>query len=313
MLGRREFVGLAAGGAATLALPRWAAAQDSVLPDWKKVPTRTAPKAEILYKGPHGKPNGMALTNTPGEVWVVDQGIAGWVSLIRIADGSLIREFQADIVGASGATMDENDTVIWITSTHNSLIVKVDPKTGRTIAKYDTPGSGRKYVRPGDAKGRSSGLPLAYPQESRAVGGLDDPPLREGLTGGQLPTNTHEWMTGRTGAEGILVKDNLLLFAVANARAIYVVDKTTWEVQAIWQTPGNRNHGLTWTSAAKTSFWNNDANMGAFFRYDFATGRIVEKVQLQDDPPAVAHEIKLIGDYMYFCDDVGWMLRTRWA
>jgi hypothetical protein len=312
MLERREFMGLAAGGVAAAALPRGAAAQDAVLPDWTKVPTRTAAKAEILYKTPHGKPNGMALTRNPGEVWIVDQATGGWVSLIRLADGSLIREFQADLVGASGATMDEDDTVMWITSTHNSLIVKVDPRNGRTIAKYETPGSGRKYARRGDVPARSSRLPLAYPQLARGSGGMDDPPLREGLTRGQLPNNTREWVTGRTGAEGILVKDNLLIFAVANARAIFVVDKTSWEVQAAWPTPGNRNHGLTWANAARTGFWNNDANMGAFFRYDLATGAIVEKVQLQDDPPTVAHEIKLIGDHMYFCDDTGWMLRTRW-
>lgn len=324
MLKRRGFLGIAAAAFPAI-LPEQAAAQrsdggptqrsgsDACLPDWNKIKTRTAPKAEILYKTPHGKPNGFALTNRPGEMWVTDQAVGSWISLIRIADGSVIREFQADVTGASGAVADEDDRVLWITSTHNSLIVKVDIATGKTIAKYDTPGAGRKYTKRGDPPGRASKLPLAYPDLARPSGGLDDPPLLPSLARGQLPLNTQEWITGRTGAEGILLKDNLLIYSCTACRSVIALDKTSWEVQSVWPTPGNRPHGMSWADSAKTSFWNCDANLHAFYRYELATGMIVEKVQLLDDPHTVAHGTKLIGNDMYFCDDSGWMCRVRWT
>jgi len=41
-----------------------------------------------------------------------------------------------------------------------------------------------------------------------------------------------------------------------------------------------------------------------------ATGVIKERVQLPDDSPVI-HCAKLVGDYMYFCDDMGWMARFK--
>ncbi|MDB5740349.1 MAG: hypothetical protein JWP16_1389 [Alphaproteobacteria bacterium] len=316
MLKRRSFLSLAAASPAALSVPARAqerAGSNAALPDWRTIRTRTAPKAEILYKTPHGKPNGFALTSRPEEIWITDQAVGSWVSLVRIKDGSVIREFQTDTTGPSGAVADEDDRVLWISSTHNSLIVKVDAMTGKTLAKYDTPGAGRKYFKRGDPKGRESRLPIAYPGLARPSGGLDDPPRLPGLGGGQFPANTQEWLTGRTGAEGILLKGDTLIYSCTACRSIFAVDKNSWDVQSVWPTPGNRPHGMSWDDADKTSFWNCDANLNAFYRYDLATGVIQEKVQLPDDPFTVCHGTKRVGDYMYFCDDTGWMCRVKWA
>jgi len=40
------------------------------------------------------------------------------------------------------------------------------------------------------------------------------------------------------------------------------------------------------------------------------SGVIHERVQLPDDSPVI-HCAKMVGDYMYFCDDMGWMARFR--
>jgi hypothetical protein len=40
------------------------------------------------------------------------------------------------------------------------------------------------------------------------------------------------------------------------------------------------------------------------------TGNVFERVQLPDDSPVI-HGAKLVGDYMHFCDDMGWMARFR--
>ena len=138
---RRNFLAAAAAAPAAAALPAMAQpAHPACLPDWSKIPSRKANKIEVLYKTKHGQPNGLATTTDPGQLWVLDQGAEHWVTLINIKDGATIREFQADVVGPSGLVQDGN--TMWITSTHNSIIVHCD-LNGKTIAKYVTPGAGR--------------------------------------------------------------------------------------------------------------------------------------------------------------------------
>jgi streptogramin lyase len=291
---------------------------NSCLPDWKSLPTRMAAKTEVLYKTTHGKPNGLALTKNPGELWVIDQGTDRWVTLTNIADGSVIREFQTDVVGPSGVVVDDNN-VMWLTSTHNSLIVAVDPANGKTLGKYVSPGSGRIYEKKGDPPARSSKLPTAYPDLSRAVDARANRPQRPAATlrPGEMPMDTEDG-NGGTGAHGILSKGDLLIYACPPSRAIFSIDQKTWIVQDVWPTPGNRPHGMTWANANKTSFWNVDSNENAFYHYDATTGRILEKVTVQEDPHTVCHGAKLIlsgpgAGYMYFCDDVGWICRIKWT
>jgi hypothetical protein len=326
MIQRRKFLSLAAmavPAAAAVSLSNAALAQragsNSCLPDPNKLKTRTAAKTEVLYKTTHGKPNGLTTTTTPGELWVIDQGTERWVTLTHIADGSVIREFQTDVVGPSGVVVDD-DNVMWLTSTHNSLIVSIDPANGKTIAKYVTPGAGRIYKKAGDPPNRVSKLPVAYPDLSRAVGGGARQaraggmggPRGNGLPPGQVPLETDEG-AGGTGAHGILSKGDHLIYACPPTRAIYVIDKKTWEVQDVWPTPGNRPHGMTWADASKTSFWNVDSNTNTFYHYDATSGAIKEAVLVQDDPYTVCHGAKLVDGYMYFCDDVGWICRIKWT
>ena len=88
-------------------------------------------------------------------MWILDQGPDNWVSLVNVADGKVIREFKTDVNAASGVTVDEHG-VMWISSTHNSLMVSCSPKDGKTIAKYWTPGAGRIYQKKGDAEGATA-------------------------------------------------------------------------------------------------------------------------------------------------------------
>jgi streptogramin lyase len=325
MIQRRSFLSLTAAAmpaiaATTLTSRAFAqrAGTNSCLPDVSKLKTRKAAATEVLYKTTHGQPNGLALGSKAGELWVIDQGTDRWITLTRLADGSVIREFQSDVVGPSGIVVDDNN-VMWLTSTHNSLIVSIDPLSGKTLAKYVTPGAGRIYKKNGDPDARVSQLPKAYPDLSRAVGG-GARQARAGGTGGrenalppgQVPITTDEG-AGGTGAHGILAKGDNLIYACPPSRAIFVINQKTWEVQDVWPTPGNRPHGMTWADASKTSFWNVDSNLNTFYHYDATTGVILEAVTLREEPHTVCHGAKLIDGYMYFCDDVGWLCRVKWA
>lgn len=318
MISRRNFASLAAAAplaaaAATIAGPASAApagsshsGADAALPsDWSRVRTRNVTSFKVLNKTAHGKPNDLSPGPAAGQMWVLDQGIGGWVNLTNISDGSTIKEFKTDTVGPSGVVVDD-DNVMWITATHASMIVSINPSDGSTIAKYYTPGAQRIYQKKGDPAGRSSKLPPAYPEASREVGGArGNVGNRVNLPPGQLPITTEEG-AGGTGAHGILSKGGLLIYAAPPSRMIYVLDKKTWQVQAMWPTPGNRPHGMTWANAAKTAFWSSDSNLNAFYLYDMATGNISERIQLPDDSPVI-HGVNLVGNTMYCCDDMGWI------
>ncbi|MFO1248153.1 MAG: hypothetical protein U1E93_08040 [Alphaproteobacteria bacterium] len=306
---RRDFLTAAAVSPAA-ALPAMAqAAHPPCLPAYGAIKTRAASKIEILYKTKHGQPNGLALTDNPDQMWIVDQGAEHWITLINIKDGSTVREFQADVVGPSGLVQDGE--TMWITSTHNSLIVHCDLK-GKTIAKYITPGAGRIYEREDDPKGRSSPLKPAWPDKPRGIGpamtGNVGNNTGKGLPPGQLPLNAEEG-SGGTGAHAILVDGDYLITAVPPARAIFTINKKTWKVRSSWPVPGNRTHGMSW-GAGKKTIWSSDSNLNAFFHHDAVTGNIFERVQLPDDSPVI-HGAKLVGDYMYACDDMGWMWRFK--
>ena len=306
---RRDFLAAAAVSPAA-ALPAMAQpAHPACLPDWSKIPTRAASKIEVLYKTKHGQPNGLAIASTPGQMWVLDQGADHWIALTNIKDGSTVREFQADVVGPSGLVQD-GDTM-WITSTHNSLIVHSDLK-GKTIAKYVTPGAGRIYEREDDPKPRSSPVKPAWPDMPRGIGPAQSGNVGnntgKGLPPGQLPLDAKEG-SGGTGAHAIILDGDYLIYACPPARQIFTINKKSWKVKATWPVPGNRTHGMSWGKTHDT-IWSSDSNLNAFFRHDATTGVIHERVQLPDDSPVI-HCAKLVGDDMYACDDTGWMWRFK--
>ncbi len=309
MMKRRNFLAAAAVSPAA-AIPALAQpAHSTCVPDWSKIPTRAASKIDVLYKTKHGQPNGLAIASTPGQMWVLDQGAGHWITLTNIKDGSTVREFQADVVGPSGLVQDGE--TMWITSTHNSLIVHCD-LNGKTIAKYVTPGAGRIYEREDDPKGRSSPLKPAWPDMPRGIGpaptGNVGNNTGQGLPPGQLPLNAQEG-SGGTGAHAIILDGDYLITAVPPARAIFTINKKTWKVKSTWPVPGNRTHGMSWGKTRDT-IWSSDSNLNCFFRHDAKTGAIHERVQLPDTSPVI-HCAKMVGDDMYFCDDMGWMARFR--
>ncbi len=291
MIKRREFLSIAALAPAALA-------------GSSGVKSRQVSKWEIIYKSPHAKPNDLSMSSEG--MWILDQGPGSWVSLVNGADGKVIREFKTDVNAGSGVVVDEHG-IMWISSTHNSLMVSCSPKDGKTIAKYWTPGAGRIYQKKGDPEGRRSRLQPAYPSEPSQAGGVGR--SNSPLPYGQLPLETQDG-NGGTGAHGIVAKDGLLYFVVPPARFLVVMDPKTWVVQKTWPVPGNRTHGLTWDENRET-LWNADSNLNAFFRFDMS-GRIIEKVQLSDDSPVI-HGATLHQGYMICCDDVGWIWRFKMA
>ena len=95
MLSRRSFFGLAA--AAPLgAIPVTATARAGGPPDLAAIPVRRTGKVEIAFKSPGTRPNG--LQATPQGLWIIDQGAGSRASLVRYADGEVLKSFDTDTV-----------------------------------------------------------------------------------------------------------------------------------------------------------------------------------------------------------------------
>jgi streptogramin lyase len=100
-------------------------------------PTTIAAKVERAFKTPGPNPNGLQATKDG--LWVLDQG-TNRVALQSFADGKVLREFPTATDRGSGITFDGE--ALWIASTYNRLLVRVDPRTGKTLKELPSPGAG---------------------------------------------------------------------------------------------------------------------------------------------------------------------------
>lgn len=100
-------------------------------------PTTIAPAVTLAFHTPAKNPNGLQATSEG--LWVLDQG-TNRVALQRFSDGGVIREFATETDRGSGITFD--GTSLWIASTYDSRLVKIDPQTGKTLRQFRCPGSG---------------------------------------------------------------------------------------------------------------------------------------------------------------------------
>lgn len=107
---------------------------------------------EKLFKSPGPQPNGLQAT-TDG-LWSIDQ-VDHKIYLQDFATGKVLFEAQTDTVHSSGITLGGG--YLWIASTYECKVAKLDPATGKTVAKYDSPGSGIVAWREGAADAQRTG------------------------------------------------------------------------------------------------------------------------------------------------------------
>jgi streptogramin lyase len=250
------------------------------------IKTRRVGKVETVFKSPGPNPNGLQATDDG--LWMIDQG-NNKAYLVSYTDGKVLREFETDADRASGITHDGE--ALWIGSTYNREIVRCDAKSGKTLARYFTPGAGVIYKTGWDAPPRSS-------------------PLSKRETAPQLssPRSTPAVLnTSGTGAHGQEWRDGKLWMAVPPSRMIYRIDPRSWIVEQQFPTAGNRPHGIGWEG---DYLWCTDSNLNAFFKHDVKSGEIVEKIQLADSDP-LPHGMSIRQGFLWYCDDVGVVCRLK--
>jgi hypothetical protein len=287
MVSRRAFFGFAAS--MPLASRSTAAVAAGAAPDLTAVPVRRTGKVEIAFKSPTPRPNGLQATREG--LWIIDQGPGSRASLVRYADGSVIRSFETDTVRPSGIGFDGQ--ALWIGSTFSYENVRVDATTGAVLERRPTPGC-TTYRLAGDPPARRS--PLAPPPATPAPATATTPPAA------RLTQSPHVRFQGAHGQEW---RDGKLWTTSTSSRSIYEIDPATWTVLRRFDTPGPRPHGLAWEGRF---LWHNDGDLNAFVKYDVDSGHIVEKIQLADSDP-LSHGLTIWNGTLWYCDDVGVVCR----
>src|SRR5215467_2867454 len=110
-------------------------------------------RVEKAFRAPGKAPND--LQDAADGLWILDQVDPNKVFKVRYSDGSVIQEIQTESIHGSGITYGNG--ALWIASTWTLKTLKVDPKTGKTLASFDEPGAGMpkfgKPTRPSGAHG----------------------------------------------------------------------------------------------------------------------------------------------------------------
>ena len=257
LLRRREFTALLMAG-----------------PAFARLEIRRA-KVETVFDSPGPKPNG--LQATAEGLWILDQA-DNRAYLVDYKNGRTLRKLDTDTKAGSGITFD--GSALWTASTYSREILKIDAESGKTLARYDSPGAGVVAW----TVGRRS--PLAPPAKAPAN---PNPPQRRNATG----------------AHGLEWRDGKLWVSNPPSQMIYRIDPASFRVEQQFPSAGNRPHGIGWEGKW---LWCAQSNANAFFRFDPSTGEADAKIQLADTDP-LPHGMTIQGRWMWYCDDVGIVCR----
>lgn len=112
----------------------------------------TIAKVEKRFSSPGPQPNG--LQGAPDGLWSIDQQ-NNKIYKQDYTTGEVLFEAQTDTVHSSGITLGGG--FIWIASTYEAKIAKLDAESGKTIEKYDSPGAGVVAWTEGTADAKRTG------------------------------------------------------------------------------------------------------------------------------------------------------------
>jgi hypothetical protein len=143
---RRRFVSSLGYGAMASRLVALSVEDKAKLPVVQK-------RLEKVFRAPCKAPNDLQASSDG--LWILDQVDPNKVYKVRFEDGSVLSEIQTESIHGSGITFGNG--ALWIASTWALKTLKVDPKTGKTLASFDEPGAGMpkfgKPTRPSGAHG----------------------------------------------------------------------------------------------------------------------------------------------------------------
>ncbi|MCC6458594.1 MAG: hypothetical protein IT328_26835 [Caldilineaceae bacterium] len=205
-------------------------------------PTQVADAVETLYSTPGPHPNG--LQATAQGLWCLDQE-TNRLQLMDYADGKVLIDLATESDRGSGVT-DDGDT-LWIASTYNCKLLRVNRHTGATIAEYPSPDASKTGAH--GLEWREGKLWVANPP-SATIYQLD--PAADCAV-------IHSFAAPGKRPHGLAWHGDELWCVETNDRAFYCYDPTSGAIRFKLQLPDDapEPHGM---SLWEDHFWYCDAD-----------------------------------------------------
>ena len=262
--------------AASVLLPAPAFAANPVIPQATLDARKNAPvipkKVNKLYnlKPAVDQPNDMQFAPN-GQLWILDQKDPNAVFTIDAKTGKVLSSVVTESIHGSGITYGDNAWFITSTKvvTGNPSTLKVDPKTGKTLKKWETPGFG---------------IYGAYLTRERKPGEL---PLESGGHGVKWAGNGQYWLATPAGGK------------------LYLINAEAGTVARSIQAPTIRTHGI---ALEGDHIWCVGSDEAEIYKLQKSDGAIVAKIVLDKVNDPSLHGLDIKDGVLWYCDaNKGWI------
>jgi hypothetical protein len=270
---RDVMVGMTAAGVLHT-VPAFAA--NPVIPQATLDARKNAPvipkKVNKLYnlKPAVDQPNDMQFAPN-GQLWILDQKDPNTVFTIDAKTGKVLSSVVTESIHGSGITYGDNAWFITSTKvvTGNPSTLKVDPKTGKTLKKWETPGFG---------------IYGAYLTRERKPGEL---PLESGGHGVKWAGKGQYWLATPAGGK------------------LYLINAEAGTVARSIQAPTIRTHGIALDG---DYIWCVGSDEAEIYKLQKSDGAIVAKIVLDKANDPSLHGLDIKDGVLWYCDaNKGWI------
>jgi hypothetical protein len=216
------------------------------------------------------QPNDMQFAAN-GDLWILDQKDPNKVFTINPTTGAVLASVQTESIHGSGITY--GDDAWFITSTKvlsgNPSTLKVDPRTGATLKKWETPGWG------------------IYGTYTTRVPKPGDLPLASGGHGVKWAGNGTYWM------------------AVPASGKLFLINAEAGTVGRSIPAPTVRTHGIALDS---DHIWCVGSDEAEIYKLRMSDGGIVGKILLDKANDPSVHGLDIKDGVLWYCDaNKGWI------
>ena len=274
---RDAMAGMAAAGVGfSVLFSTQAFAANPVIPEATIAARKNAPvipkKVNKLYnlKAQVDQPNDMQFAPN-GELWILDQKDPNTVFTIDPKSGKVISSVVTESIHGSGITYGDNAWFITSTKvvTGKPSTLKIDPKTGKTLKKWETPGWG---------------IYGAYLTRERKPGEL---PLESGGHGVKWAGKGQYWLATPAGGK------------------LYLINAEAGTVARSIQAPTIRTHGIALDG---DHIWCVGSDEAEIYKLQMSDGAIVAKIVLDKVNDPSLHGLDIKDGVLWYCDaNKGWI------
>lgn len=267
---------LLATGAACAMLPAEAFAANPVIPEATIAARKNAPiiakTVNKLFntKPAIDQPNDLQFAAN-GDLWILDQKDPNKVFTVNPKTGAVLSSVETESLHGSGITYGNNAWFITSTKvmTGNPSTLKVDPKTGKTLKKWDTPGFG---------------IYGAYLTRVRKPGEL---PLESGGHGVKWAGNGQYWLATPAGGK------------------LYLINAEEGTVARSIQAPTIRTHGI---ALEGDHIWCVGSDEAEIYKLRMSDGGIVGRIVIDKVKDPSVHGLDIQNGVLWYCDAAdGWV------